>query len=157
MSGDRIVQASWLGTAAFTVAATAATVAPDALAVPVAVFDVFLFVVGTVAFLAAFGRAVGRSRHEVLSVAGIFLLAGSAPRPMQWRLLGALGVQVVVAVVTASIRLYTSLAFGMLVPMYGLGLAGLWAARHGSFPPRPQPPERPARRVPERRPGGGER
>lgn len=157
MKGERIVRASWLGTAVFAVAATAATVVPDALAVPVAVFDVLLFAAGTVAFLAAFGRAVSRSRYEVISVAGVFFLAGSAPRPVQWRLLGALGAQVVVAVVTASVRLYTSLAFGMLVPMYGLGLAGLWAARHGSFPPRPQPPERPARGVAEGRRGGGER
>src|SRR5207248_757919 len=26
--------------------------------------------------------------------------------------------------------------FGILVPLWGLGLAGLWAARHGTFPRR---------------------
>jgi hypothetical protein len=48
-------------------------------------------------------------------------------------LLGALAAQVAVAVLTASVRPYTTLAFGTLVPVYGLGLCGLWAARHGSF------------------------
>jgi hypothetical protein len=27
----------------------------------------------------------------------------------------------------------------VLVPMYGLGLSGLWGARHGSFPARTGP------------------
>jgi hypothetical protein len=28
------------------------------------------------------------------------------------------------------------LAFGILTPLYGLGIAGLWGARHGTFAPR---------------------
>jgi len=28
--------------------------------------------------------------------------------------------------------------FGVLVPMLPPGLAGMWAARHGQFPPRPR-------------------
>ena len=31
----------------------------------------------------------------------------------------------------------TSLAVGVLVPMFGIGLNGLWCAFHGVFPPRP--------------------
>jgi len=38
--------------------------------------------------------------------------------------------------VTASVRPFTGLAFGILVPTYGLGLVGLWAVRLGEFPPR---------------------
>ena len=55
---------------------------------------------------------------------------------------GALGVQVVVAVVTAISRTTTdgrtgsTLAFGVLAPMMGLGLNGLWGATHGTFAPR---------------------
>jgi hypothetical protein len=45
-------------------------------------------------------------------------------------------VQVVVALVTAIARPFTGLAFGILVPVFGLGLAGLWGARRGSFPSR---------------------
>ena len=29
-----------------------------------------------------------------------------------------------------------ALAFGILVPMFGIGMNGLWAVRHGTFGPR---------------------
>ena len=41
-------------------------------------------------------------------------------------------------VVTAAAEPYTALAFGVLTPMYGLGLTVLWAALHGEFRPRPE-------------------
>ena len=55
---------------------------------------------------------------------------------------GALGIQVVVAVATAISRTTTdgkagsTLAFGVLAPMMGLGLNGLWGATYGAFAPR---------------------
>jgi hypothetical protein len=51
-------------------------------------------------------------------------------------LTAALAVQVAAALTVASLRPFTSAAFAILVPMYGLGLAGLWGARHGRFGPR---------------------
>jgi hypothetical protein len=76
-------------------------------------------------------------------VAGLYLLIGSAPRPVQVRLLVALAVPSVVAiatsVATASVRPFTPLAFGLLVPMFGLACCGLWAAYHGAFPARRDP------------------
>jgi hypothetical protein len=45
-------------------------------------------------------------------------------------------VQIALAVLTASLRPFTPLAFGVLVPVYGLGLMGLWGARHGVFASR---------------------
>lgn len=134
-----MVLASWAGTALFAVAAVAAAVVPDRLAVPVAVLDVVLFAAGIVAFCWAFLRAAGRSRTEELSVAGIWLLSGSAPAPVRRALLGAFGVEVVVAVATAAARPFTPLAYGILVPVYGLGLAGVWGASRGSFPARSSP------------------
>jgi hypothetical protein len=71
-----------------------------------------------------------------MTVAGLFLLQGSAPRDVRRRLLGALAAEVVVGLGVAIARPFTSLAFGLLVPVYGLALAGLWGARHGTFPPR---------------------
>jgi len=44
---------------------------------------------------------------------------------------------VVAAFATAAARPNSSLAFGILAPLWGQGLAGLWGARHGAFPPRP--------------------
>ncbi len=43
---------------------------------------------------------------------------------------------------TAGVRLYTNLAAGILVPVFGLALCGLWAARHGRFAARTPPPQR---------------
>jgi hypothetical protein len=135
--GRGIIAASWLGTAVFVIVAIGAAVAPDSLGATAALVDVILFLAGVVVFLWAYGVAVGRSRTDLMGIGGLFFLAGSAPRAVQVRLLVPLGIEVAVGIMTASVRLYSPLAFGILVPMYGLGLAGLWGARHGSFPPRP--------------------
>lgn len=134
--GSGIVTLSWAGTGVFVAVGTIATLLPDEAARPAAVVDGVLFALGVVAFLWAYAIAVGRSRTDAIGIGGLYFLAGSAPKAIRFRLLAALGAQVVVAVVTASIRPYTSVAFGILVPMFGLGLAGLWGARHGEFPPR---------------------
>jgi hypothetical protein len=39
-----------------------------------------------------------------------------------------------------------TLAFGILVPMFGIGLNGLWAVRFGRFSPRLDKPVQPSRR-----------
>ena len=140
MSGGRIVLASRVGTAVFVVTALAATVFLDALGLVAAIVSLILFAAGCVAFLWAYGIAVGRSRTDAIGIGGLYFLQGSAPRDVQVALLVPLAVQVVVALTTAAIRPFTSLAFGVLVPMYGLGLAGLWGARHGSFGPREPKP-----------------
>jgi hypothetical protein len=134
--GLGIVRTSVAGTAVYAVVAVLATVFTDALGVLVAVVSGVLFFAGTGAFLWAYAIAIGRSRNDLIGMGGLFFLAGSAPRIVQRVLMASLGAEVVVAVVTASVRAYTELAFGALVPMWGLGLAGLWGARHGVFPPR---------------------
>jgi hypothetical protein len=94
--------------------------------------------------------AVQRSRQDELSVAELYFLLGAAiPRDVKRTMNLCLLVQTVVAVATAMTRLTTpsdtassgssagsTLAFGVLVPMFGLGLNGLWAAVHGNFGPR---------------------
>lgn len=132
---DRIVAASWIGTAWFTVTAVLAT-AFSGLRIVGVISALALFGLGVVALLAAFARGVQRSRAEEVTVPGLFFLVGSTPKPTRVLLLGSLAVQVVVAFTTASLRPFTAVAFGILAPMYGLGLAGLWAALHGTFPPR---------------------
>jgi len=146
-AGSRIIRATWGGTGLFVVMASAAAVAPDAMGTRAAVVDGALFVVGCIAFLLAYGRAIRRSGSEQLSVTGVYFLSGSAPAAVKRSLLGALAVQVVMAAVTASVRPYTSLAFGILVPVFGLGMTGLWGARYGEFPERqPSPAARTGRR-----------
>lgn len=134
--GAGIIAASWVGTGIFAAVATVATLLPDEAARPAAYVDIALFAVGVVAFLWAYGIAVARSRSDAIGIGGLFFLAGSAPRDVRVRLLTALAVQTAIAIVSASIRPYTAVAFGILVPLFGLGLTGLWGARHGTFPPR---------------------
>lgn len=134
--GRAIVSASWLGTALFVVAATAAAADPDRLGAAFAVLAVGYLVVGIVLFLVTLAVAASRSRTDAIGIGGLFFLQGSAPRSVQVQLMTSFAIEVVVAFVVASVRIYTPLAFGLLVPMYGLGLAGLWGARHGTFGPR---------------------
>ncbi len=131
------VTASVAGTVVFVVAAVLGAAWPDELAVVAVAVDLVLFFVGLVLFGLSFVLAASRSRHDEMSVAGLWFLAGDvAPTRVRRLLLGALGVQVVVGVATASVRPFSGLAFGVLVPTYGLALVGMWAARHGRFPRR---------------------
>lgn len=145
--GRRIITVSRLGTVVFTVTATAAVVDRDAFGLVNVVVSLALFSVGCVVFLWAFGIAVSRSRTDAIGIGGLYFLQGTAPRRVQAALLVPLAVQVTVALVAAGLRPFTSLAFGVLVPMFGLGQAGLWGARHGLFGSRfsSEGPDRPAR------------
>jgi len=103
--------------------------------VPFAVLSCVLAVVGTIAFLWAYGKAIERSREEDVSVAMIYGMT-VAPKPVSRRFHLLTFVQSVVAIATASIRPFTAQAFGILAIMLGIGLAGLWAAQHGTFDER---------------------
>ena len=132
-----IVKASWAGTALLAVT-SALAVASSASAVRTValVVDLALFVGGAVTFLWAYAIAVGRSRSVEIGIGGLYFLQGSAPKPVQRHLLGSLAVEVVIAIATAAAKPFTSVAFAVLAPMWGLGLAGLWAAKHGNFATR---------------------
>jgi len=134
--GAGIINLSWLGTGVYVALAIVATISPDSYGVAAATASLVLFAIGCVVFLWAYGIAVQRSRTDLIGIGGLYFLAGSAPNTIRFRLLVPLTIEVVVAIVTSSIRLYTPLAFGFLVPVFGLGLAGLWGARNGTFPPR---------------------
>ena len=139
-AGEGIVRVDTWATIVFAVTSTAAAVVPDPLeyvAVPV---DVVLFVVGCSAFLWAYAVAIGRSRYDAVTMAGVFFLSDRvAPARVTRRFRVLLAVQVVVAVATAAARPFTALAFGVLVPVLGLGLMALWSARHGVFPAKADP------------------
>jgi len=133
--GSSLITVAWAGTVLFVVTATIAVFVEPFRLVSAGV-ALLLFALGIVGMLMAFAGAVERSRTEDIGMGGLYFLAGSAPKDVQRHLMGATAVQTVVALTTASIRPFTALAFGILVPMFGLGVAGLWAARHGEFPKR---------------------
>ena len=134
-----------VGTVAFVITATYAAVVFSTTAQWVgAITAMALFAVGIFVFLWSFWTAVQRSREEQIGVMQIYLLLGEPTPPRVRRtMLAMLAVQITVAFVTAFARSEaddgspgTSLAVGILVPMFGLGLNGLWCAFHGVFPQR---------------------
>jgi hypothetical protein len=138
---ERIVRLDMVLTAVFVVTAVFAAIVFNGPAQVIGVVVALaLFAVGTFAFLMGYFVAVGRSRTQEIAVAELYLLAGKAlPAAPKRALLWLLGVQVVTALGTALARPNTdgragsTLAFGVLVPMLGLGLNGLASARHGVF------------------------
>lgn len=136
LRGRWLVRASWLGTVLFVATAVPATLGVSAFNLPAAIVALTLFGVGIVVFLWAYGVAIGRSRTDAMGIGGLFFLAGSAPKLVQRQMMGSLLVQVVVGLGTATAKPFTAIAFGVLVAMFGLGLAGLWGARFGEFESR---------------------
>ena len=143
--GTVVVQADLIGTVVFGVTATYAAISFSTFAQWVgAVTALVLFAIGVFSFLWAYYNAVQRSRHEEISVTQLYLLAGSpTPSWVKRRMWSALFAQIAIAAITTISRPDgpdgnpgSSLAVGFLVPMFGIGLNGLWTAFHGRFPPR---------------------
>lgn len=132
--------ADWLarldlgGTIAFLVVTVAAGIVGDDAAAVNLIACAVLFVVGSAIWAWGFVLAAARSRDEVLDLAGLFYLTGSAPRPARRWFLGLWFAQIAIAV--AAIPL-TSPPFGVMVPVFGIGIITLWAATRGTFPERP--------------------
>jgi hypothetical protein len=92
-----------------------------------------LFLGGSAAFTAGFLVAVGRSRTEEIHLAGLFYLTGTAPRQVRRAVLGLWFVQIATATISVTT---VSPPWGVMAPVWGIGLATLWSARHGRFPAR---------------------
>ena len=134
--GWGLVKANWALTVVLAAVLGAGLAAPDVFEIVVVAFSVICLVVGIVAFVYSFFAAVERSRTEEISTAGMYMLAEGAPAATRWNMVGAVVVQTAVSVTAASLRPFTALAFGVLVPMLGLGISGIWSARYGVFRPR---------------------
>lgn len=144
-AGDVVITANLAGTAAFALtAALAASFFTTLWQWVAAITALVLFAIGVFAFLWSYVNALQRSRSDVIAVSGLYFLLGPPIPPRVRRIMmSTLLLQVVVAVITTFARLDgpdgkpgSSLALGFLVPMFGFGLNGLWAAYHGNFPRR---------------------
>ena len=130
---------SWVGDALFAVTAIPAAVGVEAFdAVAIAVGACPLLRVAGRLGVGVRGRGRAQRRGDDIVVGSLFGSVGGAPRQVRFHLFGALGVCLLVTVGTAAAD-----PFGVLVPMLPLGLVGLWAARHGTFPLRTVGPRRP--------------
>ena len=135
-AGSGLIRLSVVGTALFCLLGGLAAALPDTFTAAFVILSLLEFLAGMVAFVLAYLRAVDRSRTEAIGIGGLYFGAGAAPRRVQVLLMGSLTVQLVVSIIVAALRPYTPLAFGVLAPMWALGLAGMWVAAHGTFPAR---------------------
>jgi hypothetical protein len=135
-----IVRSNILFTGVFTVLTfVAAWLFTPGLRGMIVAVDLALFAIGCFAFIWSYFSGVQRSRTDEISVAGLFALAGGvAPRRITMVMNSCLAAQVVVGRSSTDGRAGSTLAFGVLVPIFGLGLNGLWSSRLGVFPPRQQ-------------------
>ena len=132
---SRIIRVDAMGTVVFLLATLLASVATSGWtgALNFAVSGV-LFLGGCVAFAVGFLKAVNRSRTEVIDLAGLFYLTGAAGREPRRAMLGLWFVQIAAATVSV---FTVSPPWGVMAPVWGIGLLTLWSARHGRFPERP--------------------
>lgn len=143
---SRLVRLNLLGTGVFLAALAVAIPFKDErfAQLLIGIVSVVLFAAGIATSLWAYTSALERSRTEEVGVANLYLLTGdTAPRDVKRTMLGALAVQVVAALAGAIVGVtglqqgdVNALAFGVLVPMLGIGMNGAWAARYGSYGPR---------------------
>jgi len=136
--GRGIVVASWIGDGLFAVTAIPVALGVDALDDPAVGVALLLFFASLVVWCWALGLAAVRTtRGDDVQVWSLFLLEGRVPARVRWLLYGSLVVCLAITVATAAAN-----PFGVLVPMFPLGLVGLWGARHGVYPPRKSMPRR---------------
>lgn len=134
IEGRALLVADAVGTGALAVVTAACAVTDaDAVVVLNLVVSGVLFLGGCVGFAIGFLKAVGRSREEVVDLAGLFYLTGSAPTEARRAFLGLWFAQIAIAV--AAIPL-TDPPFAVMAPVWGIGLITWWASAHATFPPR---------------------
>jgi hypothetical protein len=130
--GRRIVELSWAGVALYTAVGVPFALGFDAVEGAAVAVSFGEFLVSLPVWVYAFLRAVVRTgTGDDITVASLFFLSGSAPARVRRHLLGAVVVCVVVVAATAAPN-----PAAVLVPMLPMGMAGLWGARHGVYPPR---------------------
>jgi hypothetical protein len=131
--GRAVIVSTWAGTVVFLVATAVAAFVPTAR-IPAVVVDLALLLGGSGLYFWGWAVAAGRSRDDEITLWNLILLEDVAPPKVRAQLLGALAVQVVVAAATCWIT--AALAFGWLVPVWGLAHCEYWGASYGTFPPR---------------------
>ncbi|MCU1361817.1 MAG: hypothetical protein JWN99_3106 [Ilumatobacteraceae bacterium] len=141
-----LVRADVIGTTIFVIAVALGIPLHDHRPIQVmfVVVSMVLFAIGAAGCLWAYISALERSRADEIGVANLYMLTGpTAPGPIKRTMTLALAAQSVLALTGAIVgaaglsgNQVNALAFGILVPMFGLAMNALWAVRHGRFGPR---------------------
>jgi hypothetical protein len=136
--GRGIIASGWIANVVFAVTAIPVAMGVDDLLGVAIGVALLLFLVSVGVFVYAFLLALSRSTQgDNVAVANLFFLQGSAPKPIKHQFFWMFMVCLAITAGTVAWE-----PFGVLVPMLPLGLAGVWAARYGVFPPRPVAPRR---------------
>lgn len=138
--GDGLLNLAFAGTGAVTGTSLASALLPDTFGLVHALLAGVLFLIGTGALLWAYALGVSRSRTVVVTLGGLFFLSGGvAPAEVRRRFRIALAVEVVAVVGAASVTITRSpwVPFGVLAPMFGLGLMSVWGGRYGVYAVKP--------------------
>lgn len=142
--GRVLVRLDVLGTA-IVVAAGLLGAASDGLAQAVlAPVSAGAGAVGIVAFVWSYFHAIGRSREHEISVSQLYGVAGTvAPKPVKRQLQWSLWVQILLAIAVMAFGFsrtkpqeFNWAAVIIVVPLFGMGMNGVWVSRFGTFGPR---------------------
>jgi len=134
---DALSKLSVNATVLFAVLSLATYLAAGRLDLAFAVVCSLLFVAGTLLLGLGLWNGIQRSRREEVTLTGLLSVDKShVPVSTRNKLWLAIGAQTAIAMLFAALRPFTEQAFGLLVPMVGLGFAGLWGSRFAKFHPR---------------------
>ena len=131
---DAIARASLISTVAFGVLSTVTFLLADRLDRTFSVICALLFVAGTLLLGLGMWNGIQRSRIEEVTLTGLLSVDKShVPTSVRNALWLSIVLQIAISLIFASLRPFTEQAFGLLVPMVGLGFAGLWGSRFAEF------------------------
>ena len=134
--GQYLLRLAWLSTILLAIVAALGLAASEDFLPFVVVVSSSMFLLGSFLLLLGLLYGLRRSRAEIVTVAGLFLLQGSAPSMVRRVFAWSIAFQFAIAFTAAAVEPYTEIAFVILAPMLPLGSAALWSAQHGFFAQR---------------------
>ena len=142
--GALIVRADVVGTAIVVVAGVLGALSSGLAKSVVAPVSAVAGAVGIATFVWSYFHAIGRSREHEISVSQLYGVVGTvAPKSVKRSLQRALLAQIVVAIAVMAFGFsrtkpeqFNWAAVIIVVPMFGMGMNGVWVSRHGTFGPR---------------------